>query len=57
MNAYFLQMMGFEKLVLKKKDTFLGPQRQGQGIMVSEFIFPFGHLNLALFSPKKKKRY
>ena len=51
----FYKWWGLKSLDSKKKDIFFGPQRQGQGIMVSEFIFPFGHLNLALLSPKKKE--
>lgn len=37
-------------------NTFLRPKRHGQGIMVSEFLFPFSWLNLlSLFQEKQKQ--
>lgn len=38
----------------RKGDTFLRPKGRGQGIMTSEFILPFGRLNLASLTPEKK---
>ena len=38
-----------------KGDTFLRPKSRSQGIMTSEFIFPFSQLNLASFSPRKRQ--
>ena len=35
--------------------TFLRPEGRGQGIMVSEFILPFGRLNLALLTLEKRQ--
>ena len=35
-------------------DTFLCSKSQGQGIMVSEFLVPFGHLNLFSLSEEKQ---
>ena len=43
------------KVWARKGDTFLRPKSRGQGIMVSEFIFPYGRLNLASFTPKKRE--
>lgn len=31
------------------------PKGRGQGIMVSEFILPFGRLSLALLAPEKRE--
>lgn len=35
--------------------TFLRPKGRGQGIMASEFLLPFGRLNLSSLSTEKKK--
>ncbi len=34
---------------------FLRPKRQRQGIMVLEFILPFGRLNLTSLTPEKRQ--
>lgn len=39
----------------KKGETFLRPKGQGQGIMVSDFLLPYGRLNLSSLSPEKEK--
>lgn len=39
----------------QKGNTFLGSKGQGQGIMVSEFLLPFGHLNLLLSFKDKRQ--
>lgn len=44
---------GIRKAWIQKGDTFLLPKGQGQGIITSEFILPFGRLNLASLSPEK----
>lgn len=36
-------------------NTFLQPKGRGQGIMTSEFILPFGRLNLVFLTPEKKE--
>ena len=38
---------GIRKAWASKGDTFLRSKSRGQGIMVSEFILPYGRLNLA----------
>ena len=37
-------------------DTFLRPKRQGQGIMISEFLLPFDCFNLLSLSKEKQKK-
>ena len=44
---------GVRKAWTREGDTFLRPKGRGQGIMVSEFILPFGRLNLASLTPEK----
>ena len=46
---------GIRKAWIRKGDTFLRPKGRGQGIMTSEFILPFGRLNLAFLSPKRRE--
>lgn len=46
---------GIWKAWARKSDTFLRLKSRGQGIMVSEFIFPDRRLNLASFTPKKRE--
>ena len=46
---------GIRKAWTRKGDTFLRPQGRGQGIMVSEFLLPFGRLNLFSLSEEKQK--
>lgn len=46
---------GIWKAWIQIKDTFLWPKRKSQGIMVSDFLFPFDQLNLSSLSEKKKK--
>ena len=46
---------GIRKAWARKGDTFLRPKGRGQGIMVSEFILPYGRLNLAFLTPEKRE--
>lgn len=46
---------GIRKAWTRIGDTFLRPKRRGQGIMVSEFLLPFGCFNLLLLSEEKQK--
>lgn len=46
---------GIRKAWIRKGDTFLRPKGRGQGIMTSEFILPFGRLNLASLSPERRE--
>ena len=46
---------GIRKAWIRKRDTFSRPKGRGQGIMTSEFILPFGRLNLASLSLKKRE--
>lgn len=46
---------GIRKAWARKSDTFLRPKGQGQGILVSEFILPYGRLNLASLTPEKRE--
>ena len=45
---------GIRKAWTRVGDTFLRPKGRGQGIMTSEFLLPFGRLNLASLSPEKR---
>lgn len=47
---------GVRKAWTREGDTFLRPKGRGQGIMVSEFILPFGRLNLTSLSPEKRQK-
>lgn len=47
---------GIRKAWTRIGDTFLRPKGRGQGIMVSEFLLPFGRLNLTSSPEDKKKR-
>lgn len=46
---------GIRKAWTRKGDTFLRPKGRGQGIMVSEFLPPFGRLNLLSLSEDKQQ--
>ena len=46
---------GIRKAWTRKGDTFLRPKGRGQGIMTSDFLLPFGRLNLASLSSEKRK--
>ena len=46
---------GIRRAWTRVGDTFLRPKGRGQGIMVSDFILPFGRLNLSSLSKEKKK--
>ena len=46
---------GIRKAWTRIGDTFLRLKGRGQGIMVSEFLLPFGCLNLLSFSEEKQK--
>lgn len=45
---------GVRRAWTSQGDTFLRPKGRGQGIMASEFILPFGRLNLASLTPEKR---
>lgn len=47
---------GIRKAWTRIGDTFLRPKGRGQGIMVSEFLLPFGRLNLFSFSEERQKK-
>ncbi len=47
---------GLRRAWTQERDTFLRPKGRGQGIIVSEFILPFGRLNLASLAPKKMEK-
>ena len=42
------------KTWIKVRDTFLYPKSRGQGIIMSEFLLPFGRLNLFSLSEEKQ---
>ena len=46
---------GIRKTWTRIGDTFLRPKGRGQGIMVSEFLLPFGRLNLFSLSDEKQQ--
>ena len=46
---------GIRKAWTQIGDTFLRPKGRGQGIMASDFLLPFGRLNLSSLSEEKKK--
>lgn len=46
---------GIQKAWTQKANTFLRPKGRGQGIMVSEFIFPYSRLNLASLTSEERK--
>ena len=46
---------GIRRAWTRKRDTFLRPKGQGQGIMTSEFLLPYGRLNLASLTTEKRK--
>lgn len=46
---------GIRKAWIQIREIFLWPKRQGQSIMSSDFLLPFGYLNLFSLSKKKKK--
>ena len=46
---------GVRKAWTREGDTFLRPKRRGQSIMVSEFLLPFGRLNLSSLSSEKRQ--
>ena len=46
---------GVQKAWTLERDTFLRPKRQRQGIMVLEFIVPFGRLNLTSLTSEKRQ--
>lgn len=46
---------GIRKAWTRVGDTFLRPKGRGQGIMVSEFLLPFGRLNLLSLSEEKQR--
>ena len=46
---------GIQKVWTQIRDIFLQPKRRSQGIMISNFLLPFGRLNLFSQSEKKKK--
>ena len=45
---------GIQRVWTRVGDTFLRRKGRGQGIMTSEFLLPFGRLNLASLSPEKR---
>lgn len=47
---------GIRKAWTRVGDTFLRPKGRGQGIMVSEFLLPFGRLNLFHYLKKNNKK-
>ena len=44
---------GIRRAWTRKGDTFLRPKGRGQVIMTSEFLLPYGRLNLASLTPEK----
>lgn len=46
---------GIRKAWTMKGDTYLRPKGRGQGIMTSDFLLPFGRLNLASLDEKKRE--
>ena len=50
----FLANDGIRKAWTRVGDTFLRLKGWGQGIMVSKFLLPFGHLNLFSLSEEKQ---
>ena len=46
---------GIRRAWTRVRDIFLRPKGRDQGIMVSDFLLPFGRLNLSLLSEEKKK--
>ncbi len=46
---------GIRKVWTQKGNTFLRPKGRGQGIMVSEFILPYGRLNLASLTSEERE--
>ena len=47
---------GIRKAWTRKGDTFLRPKGRGQGIMTSEFLLPFGRLNLFSLTPERREQ-
>lgn len=52
-KCIFLANNRIQKAWAEKSDTFLYPKSWDQRIMISKFILPNGHLNLASFIPEK----
>lgn len=52
----FFANNGIQKTWIRKGDTFLRSKGWGQGIITSEFLFPFSWLNLFSFIPKRRKQ-
>lgn len=47
---------GIRKAWTRKGDTFLRPKSRGQSIMASEFLLPFGRLNLFSLSHERREQ-
>ena len=54
-ESTFSENDGIRKAWTRRGDSFLRPKGRGQGIMASEFLLPFGRLNLSFLSKEKKK--
>ena len=46
---------GVRKAWTRKEDAFLRPKSQGQGIMTSDFILPYGRFNLSSLTPERRE--
>lgn len=55
-KCIFFMNNKIQRIWIFVEDIFLQPKRRGQGIIVSDFFFLFGQLNLSSL-PKKRKKY